>query len=610
MNAERFVEFAQRFHPFDVLDARTLADLAGRAARRACAKGETIYRAGDGVATFSLIAEGAVDLVSREGTLISQLREGDYIGAIALLGTGKATHFVEAATPVVLFDLPGASFLELVEREPAVSAFFRRPGRKLASAKPLQIGSEGWLSMPLSEVMSSPAITCPAGATLKEAAALMHGKGVSCLLIEGADGALEGIVTTGDMTRFVARDVSGSTPVRDVMTRNPFHLDPARTGFDAVLALSERGIGHLPVVRDGVIKGIITQTDMVRRHTVSAVTMIRDISKCGSYEALAGVTAQIPVLLTHLVGSGVPAYRIGHMITSISDAVTRRLVALAQERLGPAPVPWLWLACGSQGRREQTGVSDQDNCIIISDAYDETAHRPWFDAFSKFVSDGLDRAGYVYCPGDMMATNPRWCQPLKVWRGYFEKWIRVPDPMAQMLASVMFDLRPIVGEEALFSGLQAETLAMARANSIFRTHMILNSLKHTPPLGIFRGFALIRGGEHNETIDLKHSGVVPVVDLGRVYALQGAIEEVNTRERLEIAVERKVLSASGGADLVDAFDLISMIRLEHQARQIREGEKPDNFMRPSRLSALERNHLKDAFSVIKGLQASLGYGRG
>ena len=126
---------------------------------------------------------------------------------------------------------------------------------------------------------------------------------------------------------------------------------------------------------------------------------------------------------------------------------------------------------------------------------------------------------------------------------------------------------------------------------------------------LFRGFALIRSGEHKDTLDLKHSGVVPIVDLARLYALEGGLEPVNTRERLITAREAGTLSASGGGDLIDAYDLISNIRLAHQARQVREGQKPDNFMAPATLSALERNHLKDAFGVIKTLQSAIGHGR-
>ena len=210
----------------------------------------------------------------------------------------------------------------------------------------------------------------------------------------------------------------------------------------------------------------------------------------------------------------------------------------------------------------------------------------------------------------MMATNPRWRQPRGVWREYFAGWIAQPDNEAQMLASVMFDLRAIAGEAALFDNLQAEVLAQAKKNSIFVAHMISNALKHTVPLGLLRGFALIRSGEHKNTIDLKHSGVVPVVDLGRIYALLGSLEEAGTRDRIDGARAGGVISESGAHDLLDAYDLIAETRLRHQAAQIAGGKSPDNFMNPSDLSDLERNHLRDAFMVVKTMQSAIGQSRG
>jgi CBS domain-containing protein len=209
-----------------------------------------------------------------------------------------------------------------------------------------------------------------------------------------------------------------------------------------------------------------------------------------------------------------------------------------------------------------------------------------------------------------MATNIKWRQPLRVWRQYFRGWIATPDPEAQMLASVMFDLRPIGGTEALFSDLQEQTLANAAKNSIFVAHMVSNSLKHQPPLGLFRGFATVRSGEHKNTIDLKLSGVVPVVDLGRIYALTGQLTQTNTRARILAAIEARTVSASGGRDLLDAYDMIADTRLAHQAAQIKRGEKPGNFMRPADLSDFERSHLRDAFVVIKTMQNAAGSGRG
>ena len=172
------------------------------------------------------------------------------------------------------------------------------------------------------------------------------------------------------------------------------------------------------------------------------------------------------------------------------------------------------------------------------------------------------------------------------------------------------DLRPIGGDETLFGDLHETTLAMAAKNSIFVSHMIANSLKHQPPLGLIRGLATIRRGEHKDRLDLKHSGVVPVTDLARVYALRGELAPVNTRARIRAARDAGIMSQGGGQDLLDAYDLIAETRLEHQCRMIREGHAPDNYLNPAHLSDFDRAHLRDAFVVVKGLQSSLGHGRG
>jgi len=419
-----------------------------------------------------------------------------------------------------------------------------------------------------------------------------------------------GIVTTSDLAgRVLAAGKTGEVPIAEVMTPDPVTLTPDTLVFDALLVMSERGIGHLPVVERGRAVGILTRTNIIRRQSVSTLFMVGEIARRERVEELAEVVAELPQLLVRLVGAGTAPHRVGDLITRVADALTRRLLALAEVELGPPPVAYLWLACGSQGRREQTGVSDQDNCLILADDYDEAAHGGYFAELARFVCTGLDACGYYYCPGEMMATNPKWRQPLKVWHGYFQGWIRRPDPMAQMLSSVMFDLRPIGGDVRLFAGLQRATLDAARRNSIFRAHLVANSLGHQPPLSLLRGFALIRSGEHKNTVDLKLNGTVPIVDLARVYALDAGREEVNTRERILAAKEAGSLSRSGADDLVDAYDTIARVRLEHQAKQVRRGARPHNFMAPSSLSALERGHLRDAFGVVKSLQSALAHYR-
>jgi CBS domain-containing protein len=407
----------------------------------------------------------------------------------------------------------------------------------------------------------------------------------------------------------VAEGRPPETPVHVVMTPDPLTLPPTALVADVLHAMVERGITHMPVVEGGRLVGILTQTDLTRFQATSSAALIREIAAAPDSAALARIVRRIPELLVQLVSAQNAHQTVTRLITDIGDATTRRLLALAEARLGPPPVPYLWLACGSQGRQEQTGISDQDNCLILDDAV-TPPDDAYFAALAKFVSDGLDEAGYFYCPGDMMATNIKWRQPQRVWRDYFRRWIATPNPEAQMLASVMFDLRPIGGQEALFADLQEETLAAAAKNSIFVAHIVSNSLKHHTPLGLFRGFATVRSGEHKNTIDLKHNGVVPVVDLGRIYALKGQLTVANTRARLLAAIEVAAVSTSGGRDLLDAYDMIADTRLAHQAAQIRRGEKPDNFMAPADLSDFERSHLRDAFVVVKTMQNAASSGRG
>lgn len=600
-----------RHHPFDLLPEEALAAFVGAGRVRAHPADAVLLAVGAPVSGVEIILSGGVDAFSREGERVTRYAPGEAIGARALLRDTRSTVRAIAIEPTRTLAIPAAAFRALLAEHPSVDAFFDRlrsaPSRR---SVPREAPADAGLAAPLSDVMTPDPVAVRPETSVRDAAALMAARSISCVLVEDEAGRLVGLLTTGDLTsRIVATGRSAETPVAEAMTRGPVTLAPDALVYDAMVLMSERGFGHLPIALGDRAVGVLTRTNLVRRQTVSAMYMLADIAKADAVAELAAVVARLPDLLVQLVSSGMKAWRVGVAITGVADAVTRQLLKMAQARLGPAPVPWLWLACGSQGRREQTGVSDQDNCLVLADSYEEARDGAYFAELARVVCDGLDACGYFHCPGDMMATNPKWRQPVRVWREYYRSWIAAPDPMAQMLSSVMFDLRPIVGDASLYEGLQAETLLLARANSIFRAHMIANSLKHTPPLGLFRGFALIRSGEHKNALDLKHSGIVPIVDLARVYALDGAIPAVNTRERLLAAPEKGTLSESGAADLVDAYDLIAEVRLEHQAQRVRAGRKPDNFLEPSTLSALERNHLKDAFGVVKGLQAALAHGR-
>ncbi len=594
--------FLKSVHPYDALPLDVLETIAPQLDAWEVEQDFSIYDLGDALPGLFLIYEGQVEITDENDVVVSHLGLRNSFGERGLLRDGKAVTSARADAHSILLVVPSALFSELLDTHDVVAKFFNR-GR---GPRPQQ---ESLATSPVDTLMARNPATCPPETSAQDAAILMRTRKISSLCITQGD-ALHGILTTRDLSgKVVAEALPPSTPVAQIMTSAPLTLSPSAIGSDVLHAMMEHHIGHIPITEGNRLVGIVTQTDLTRFQAVSSAELVRAIARAGSAEEMAKVTAEIPRLLVQLVAGGNRHEVVTRLITDIADTVTRRLLTLAEAKLGAAPVPYLWLACGSQGRQEQTGVSDQDNCLMLDDTVIE-ADMPYFAELAKFVSDGLDVCGYFYCPGDMMATNPRWCQPVRVWRDYFAGWIAKPSPEAQMLASVMFDLRPIGGNFDLFEDLQTDTLGAAAKNSIFVAHMISNSLKHTPPLGLLRGFATIRSGEHKNQLDLKHNGVVPVVDLGRVYSLQGKLPEANTRARLKAAEAAGVLSPSGARDLLDAYDLIAETRLEHQVALVKAGKAPDNYLPPADLSDFERSHLRDAFVVVKTMQSAVGHGKG
>lgn len=595
--------FLESVHPYDTLPQDELARVAGSFGRRQVPAGAEIYAMGEPLTGLYLIESGSVEILDRNGALVSLLGRRNSFGERGLMRDGLAVTAARATEETSLLKLPVSEFRRLIAHFPSFDRFFNRSRGAEPRVNDLT-------TRRVAEFLTREPVGCAPETSVAEAARIMRDSRVSSLGVTDAEGRLVGVVTTRDLAgKVLAEGRDPATPVAEVMTADPVTLPPTALGTDILHLMLERKIGHLPITENGRFVGMVTQTDLTRLQALSSAVLIRDIAGAERVEEMAAVTRRIPQLLLQLVG-GHHAHEVTtRLITDIADAVTRRLLAMAEAELGAPPVPYLWLACGSQGRQEQTGVSDQDNCLMLDDRV-TAGDMDYFARLARFVSDGLNACGYVYCPGDMMATNPRWCQPVAKWRDYFRGWIAKPDPEAQMLASVMFDLRPIGGTAGLFTDIQTETLAAASKNSIFVAHMVSNSLKHAPPLGLIRGFATIRSGEHRNHIDLKHSGVVPVTDLGRIYALQGRLTAVNTRARLAGAVEAGVISPTGGRDLMEAYDLIAETRLDHQAKRVRSGEPPDNFLAPSDLSDFERSHLRDAFVVVRTMQSAVGHGKG
>jgi CBS domain-containing protein len=479
-------------------------------------------------------------------------------------------------------------------------------GTALGVQRPESEAQIGLNVTPLRTLLQRAAVVAPAHTSILAAAQLMREQRVSSLLLVDEQ-QLVGIVTDRDLRNRVLADARPLTgPVRGIATADPLHVDVRGTAFDALLLMARHNIHHLPVMDGPRIAGVVTAHDLNLQPDNSAVFLAGDIHRQDDISGLARASIRIRRLQAQLAAADATAQATAHIITAITDALTTRLLALAEAQWGPPPVAYAWVAAGSQARGEQTAKSDQDNCMILDDAFDAPRHGEYFERLARYVCGGLDACGYSYCPGDIMAMNDAWRQPLRRWQQYFRRWTDEPEPQALLNSGVFFDQRCVHGHPALLDQLRSDVLRRTPGNALFLLHMASNALSREPPLGLFGGITPQRRGEHPGTVDLKYQGIVPIIDLARVHALAGGHAAVNTHERLQVAWQGGDISEQAARDLRDALEFLAVTRIRHQARQIEAHLPADSLLSLHELSNFERTQLKDAFAVVRTVQQLLG----
>lgn len=602
-------DFLSQCAPLNLLNDETIDKLCMSIEIRYIRTGNSVMKRGGTNNEVLLIRSGAIEVYTEGEKLYGRFGEGEWVGHRTVLRDGTVTMDVNTIEDTLFYCFPAELFRELLTKSEEVERYFteRKPDRVRQGIKDIYNPEKYRLLTTRLSELARQVLQVTGDISIREVATRMTQTGDnSVLVIE--DDMLVGIVTDEDFRkRVVAIDGRVDDPVSSIMTANPYRLTSTESASEALLLMARRNIRHVPVVDEvsGGFAGMVNSADLLRSQSNNPIYLVGDIHQASDVNALQVLSKTLPQALVGMVGSNLPAYDIGHAVSSIGQAITRKLLNMAEGKLGPPPVPYCFVTAGSMGRREQTAHSDQDTAMILSDDYDEAKHDEYFLALSKIVSDGMDACGYVYCPGDIMSTNKEWRQPISVWRKYFSTWVDTPKPQALLNASVFFDMRWLHGEKELLDSLQAEVLEKTKRSSLFQAHMASNALQHQPPLGIFKGFVLEKNGDGGKALDMKLRGVVPVIDLARVRALAVGASPLNTMERLDAISQEGGMTESAVADLRDAFEFISTLRLHHQAAQIEAGNAPDNFLDPKEISALERRYLKDAFEVVTDLQNSL-----
>lgn len=585
---------------FEGLPAEALDSLPPRLTVRYLRRGRS-FPPGDAGPGLWVVRSGAVVVHDAEGELVDKLGEADLFLDEGGAQGNRRTELIEDS---LFYFLPREAFEQLLGAHPSFAWRFEQSRReRLEHALERLAEQRGHADVLMATTVDSllrrAPVTAGPDSSIREAAERMTDEQVSSLLIV-EDGRLVGLVTDRDLRRrCIADGRSTGDPVRSIMTGELVTVAPGALAFEASLLFSRHNIHHLPVVdADGDLVGILSTSDLLRHQGTHAVHLVRDALAAPDVEAIARVGARLPDLQSQLVAMGAEAEPLGEAMVTVTDALTRRLTELAERQLGPAPVPWAWAALGSQGRREQTAHSDQDSALIIDDAFEPDRHGEWFGELARFVTDGLAAAGLEYCPGETMAATPAWRQPLSGWTRTFRDWIEQPEPHSLMLATNFFDMRVVAGRPELLDRLWEGVRPLAVNNTIFQRLLVGNALAIHMPLGFFRRLVVVDDERHDERLDIKRYGLLPIADIARVHAVRLGLGELHTVRRLQAAAAAGGLSSEAAAELEDAWRFFYVLRARHQAAQVRRGEAMDNLLDPRVISGLERDHLRDAFRVV------------
>ena len=612
-----------KFPPFDGLSDALLDLIAENVEVRYFKTGSEVLRLNEPVNELCYIRSGAVEVYRRKGELYNRLGEGDIFGQFNLLRGHRVRFPAKTIEDTLIYFIPDTIFQKLCEEEDYFSDFIEVERPRLESVAEEQKKSNDMMVTRIRKLLSRYPVMVETTTTVQEAAQQMSDAQASALLVlkegsgnprysfkdsEGAVWQMCGILTDSDFRKtIVAQGLPSDTPVGEVISSNLITVQSDVSVYEAMLTMLRSNVHHLPVLYRQRPVGVVHLSDIIRYETHSGLYLVSNIFSQSSVEGLARLAPDVSAAFVRMVQEEANSHMIGSALSTIGRSFTRRLLELAEEKLGPPPVPYSFMVNGSMARNEQSIVTDQDNALVIGDDFDPALHDEYFFQLATFVSDGLDACGYTYCKGNVMATNPQWRQPLRVWKEYFREWISNPSPEKLLHSSIFFDLDSAYGEDVFVETLQDLVATEASQSPLFLAAMARNALNRTPPLGFFRTFVMEKDGKHNNSINLKRRGTAPMVDLIRVHALACGSKAQNSFERLEDIGKTQLLANGVNDRLRYALEFLCMSRIRHQVIDIQENRTPDNNIEPENVESTERHTLKDAFQVLSNAQKFLKF---
>jgi len=452
-------------------------------------------------------------------------------------------------------------------------------------------------------------LKCSADTSISSVAKLMTKRRRKVLFIH-QDHNIIGVVNDSDLKkRVLAQSLDTGQPVMNIMTSPIISINKNALIYEAILLLNSKKISHLTVTDEsGKIAGVISLVALTGLQQNSVSYLIKEIEVAEDVYQLVKIYQRVPVLVNALIESGDKTQNITRIITSVSDAITKRIVALAIEDLGGPPCEFAFMVMGSEGRKEQSLVTDQDNAIIFEENDLEKVEeaKEYFLKLGKLVCGNLHEVGYKYCDGGIMAENPKWTQPVDGWKNYFSGWINDSDPQSILEASIFFDFRCVFGDETLVNELRNHVNKLTENKSVFFYHLAQSVTKYKAPVSLFgKIIDKEQSGDH-VNLDIKKVHL-PITSFIRLYGLYHKIEETNSLARIRDLYQNDHIDKDTYDELVLSYNYLMQLRFRFQAMSILKNQEPDNMVDINDLTHIEVSTIKKIFGEISNLQTKLNF---
>ncbi|HEY8763240.1 MAG TPA: putative nucleotidyltransferase substrate binding domain-containing protein [Solirubrobacteraceae bacterium] len=547
--------------PFDALAPEELGDVVAQTQMEFYPTGGTILSEDGGPVTFlRVIHSGGVD-ISHEGKLLDLLGAGDTFGHAAMLSGLPPGFEARAAEDTLLYRIPAAVARPLLER---------------ARSRELAVGLQETTHQPVAKLIRSATVRCEPMESIREVARRMTAAAATCAIVDFR-GRGFGIVTDRDIrTRIVAAGLPLSAPVSTVMTTPVFTVTPDRLAGEVLFELLERGIRHAPVVSErGQLVGVVEDADLFAVQPRSWFGARRAIARAKDIDSLVTVSGQLPEIVVELHAANLRALEVARVLSALVDALTVRVLELAVPSVRLPADGLVWVALGSHARRELTPASIARGAVVCS----EPPPPGWIEQ----VQADLGRCGL---PGEVIARSG-------------EEWVQA-DLEDELTLSVLVDRRALWGTPR-------DPLPVVREQRRDELVAVLarRALAYTPPTGFDADSVLEADGARHDHLDIRRAAVIPIVELARWAGAAAGMIEGTTAERLRGAGAAGVLSDADARTLSEAFELAHELRIAHHMEQLSAGGRPDDQLEPSTLSALTRDHLRDVFRAVSGVQRGL-----